>query len=233
MNIRCELREGRFGFRLVLEEFAEAPALETWALVLGDCVHNLRSALDNLAFALARLEQDPPMRPGQIAFPICETKEDFDRRRERLFAQLPRSASELIERLQPFQRDGLPDKGTPDRDALVLLRWFSNADKHRVPAVVLLAPAAVKSSCSVEFLNEADAEANLPPDQTAWLGPLSPGTVLVEHRTSTPIASVKGQFDAHAIVAVETVGDPLPVATTIQSLGYYVSLVVEQFRAFF
>ena len=55
ISARCELREGRLGYRLILEHFVETAPLNDWGLLVGECGYNLRSALDNLAFALARL----------------------------------------------------------------------------------------------------------------------------------------------------------------------------------
>lgn len=62
---------------------------------------------------------------------------------------------------------------------------------------------------------------------------MSTGVVLLEHRTTRPIAKVKGQFDGQAIVAIETERGPLPVGATVRDIGYYTALVVAQFRAFF
>jgi hypothetical protein len=99
--------------------------------------------------------------------------------------------------------------------------------------VTLIAPETVGHSCEVEFLSEEDAEANVPPDQTVWAGPLSTGVGLVEHRTTRPIAKVRGKFDGQAIVAIETEHGPLPASATVRDLGYYTALVAAQFREFF
>ena len=230
---RCELREGRLGFRLVLEDFDEAPPLDEWGLTTGDCVHNLRSALDNLAFALSRLVQDPPPRPRNISFPIYAEQRAFVERGKPRLAQMPAQAADLIERLQPFQRDGSAEQGTPEQDALVLLQGLNNADKHQVPLVTLIAPQTIGHAVELEFLNDEDAEANVPPDQTVWGGPLSSGVVLLEQRTTRPIAKVRGSFDSRAIVAIETDRGPLPAGATVRDLGYYTSLVVTQFRELF
>ncbi len=86
---RCELREGRLGFKLIVEQFADPPPLEEWGVLVGECAHNLRSALDNLAFALARLRRDPPPDPGRIAFPIFTDNRSSKRRRARHLNRCP------------------------------------------------------------------------------------------------------------------------------------------------
>ena len=71
IRAKCELLKDRLGFRLVQEEFAEPPPFEQWGLLLGECAHNMRSALDNLAYALARLHKDPPMSLARWLRPLA------------------------------------------------------------------------------------------------------------------------------------------------------------------
>jgi hypothetical protein len=47
----CALNDGRLGFKLILNSFDEPSSLSDWALSAGECIHNLRSSLDNLVFA--------------------------------------------------------------------------------------------------------------------------------------------------------------------------------------
>lgn len=229
----CELRENRLGFRVTQQEFLQPASLEYWGLLAGECVHNVRSALDNLAFALACLSCDPPKKPREIAFPIYTDKAQFEKNGRKNIHQLPLPAAELIERLQPFQRDGSPTFGTPDKDPLVLLQWLSNTDKHQVPSVVLIAPTEISHNFSAAFQSEEDAAANVPPDTTIWAGPLSAGTVLLEYRTKHPLASAGGKFEGKAIVAIQTSSGPQAIVPVLQSLNQYVALVCTQFHPFF
>ncbi len=228
----CKLRDGRLGFQLIQKDFVAPAPLAEWGLLLGECVHNLRSALDNLAFALARVHRDPPEKPQRIAFPIYQEKTQFEKQGRGNIDQLPGSAAALIERLQPFQRDGSPAFGTPERDALVLLQWLSNADKHRVSSVVLIAPTSLTHKVSALFQSDEDAAANVPPDTTIWAGPLQSGAVLLEWRTNKPIASVSGGFEGNAIVAIQTMHEPAALTPTLQTLHQYTALIVSQFGHF-
>jgi hypothetical protein len=229
----CELREGRLGFRLIVDDFIQPPQTEDWGILVGECVHNLRSALDNLAFALARLQCDPPPRPGRISFPIFTDKSKFEKDGRSALTQMPAAAASLIERLQPFNRDGSLAMGTPESDALVMLQWLNNADKHRIPSVVLVGQVDATHEASVEFYTEEDATASGPPDITAWNGPLQPGVVLIDSRTKNPVAKVKGQFKVRATVAIETNLGHSPLIVAVQSMGFYTGLVVDQFRSLF
>lgn len=233
ISAQCELRESRLGCQLILENFTTPSMADDWGLLVGECVHNLRSSLDNLAFALARLRYDPPERPSRIAFPVFELRADFEARGRSSVDQLPDEAAALIQLIQPFQRDGSAERGAPDLDALVHLQLLSNTDKHRVPPIVLIAPTNIAHSIQVEFESEEDAAANVPPDTTVWAGPLEPGVVLLEYRTNRPIASVKGRFNYHAVVAIQTQKGFVQVDTYVQGLKYYTGLVVDQFRQFF
>lgn len=233
ISARCELREGRLGYRLIQGQYAASPPLIEWGLWTGECVHNLRSGLGNLAFALARLHCDPPGRPQDIAFPIYREKNKFDENAKKNIAQLPKKAAALIERIQPFQRDGSPAEGVAANDPLLLLQSLNNTDKHRVPSVVLLAPATLSHLHDIEFRSEDEAAANAPPDLTAWTGPLNAGVVLVEMRSKHPLASVKGRSEIHAVVALETDEGPRPLDQVLKPLLVYTSMIVDQFRAFF
>ncbi len=230
---RCELSEGRLGFRLIVQDFAENAPIDHWGLLIGECVHNLRSAIDNLAFALSRLRHDPPSKPSAIAFPIYQDRSMFEKSGRAKLDQMPDTARELIELVQPFQRDGSEEMSTPDRDALILLQWLSNADKHRVPSVVLIAPTEMSHSGKVTFYSEEDAKANVPPDTPVWLGPLQPGVVLMEYKTNRPIKSVRGDYSVIAVVSVETIHQTAPVVEVLRALSHYTALVVAQFRGFF
>jgi len=237
---RSELREGRMGFRLILDDFAKSPPLDDWGLLVGECIHNLRSSLDNLAFALARLQQDEPANAEIVHFPIFQDRAKFNevsnnkkRRVRQSLDQMPAEAASLIERLQPFQRDKAEVPGTPNSDPLVLLQRLNNYDKHRVPSVVLVAPTEMMHSFSVEFYSEEDAKANDPPDATVWFGPLQPGVVLVEQRTNRPVAKVHVNFQGKAVVALQIGDKRPPVVKVLNELGRYTALVVDQFREFF
>lgn len=229
INVRCELLDQRRGFRLVLEDFAEPPPVDGWGLAAGDYVHNVRSALDNLAFALARLRRDPPERPNDIAFPVYQDESKFNRRGRRWIDQLPDPAIDLIERLQPYQRDG-----DPVQDELVLLQWLSNTDKHRVPPLILLAPTDLDHRFDLTFETEADVEAqDLTRPEIVWDGPLTTGVVLLEQRTTRPVASVRGRGDGQAVVAIETPHGLVPATATLRSIGSYARHVSRMVRQFF
>ena len=115
------------------ENVPETPAWR-WGTILGDVIHNLRSALDHLAFALADVNAPDRGDDRITLFPITQDKTDFDSKRRRLKFVSDRHV-EMIEREQPWQRN---DPSTVADHPLSLLEELDNADKHRVLRVVAL-----------------------------------------------------------------------------------------------
>lgn len=110
------------------------------AVILGDALFDIRSALDHLAVALA-----PPGRRRQARFPI-EAKNIWAKEGRRYVVRDPKArkswrttvegmapeAVAFIESLQPYR------KATPEKDTLFTLNRLENADKHR--QLTLFAP---------------------------------------------------------------------------------------------
>ena len=107
-------------------------------VVVGDCLHNLRGPLDNLAFERALAHTGEPLPSnieGKSAFPIFRTRTDENvKKLNRMLRGVHPCAKALIEGLQPYERgDRFPN------DPLWQLNQLSNEDKHRLPQVVLFA----------------------------------------------------------------------------------------------
>lgn len=93
----------------------------------GDVVHNLRSALDHLAWQLALLTTSTPYNFTQ--FPIALTEGEFRRDRgQKMIRDLSPKHRARIETFQPYH--GTNTAWTPF--ALRDLRVLSNTDKHRL-----------------------------------------------------------------------------------------------------
>jgi hypothetical protein len=100
-----------------------------WGVMLGDFLHNTRSALDHLVCALVVVSGGTVRSRHQ--FPICDTPRDWERdvgrppRNSGRLGSIDPSHVAIIESMQPYQATtGLP--------SLRILRDFSNADKHRL-----------------------------------------------------------------------------------------------------
>src|SRR5277367_3896862 len=65
----------------------EKPApIDRWSLIASDCVHNLRSALNHLVYALAikNTGTNPPPNSRSLQFPIADSKVAFEKQRPRI-----------------------------------------------------------------------------------------------------------------------------------------------------
>lgn len=232
---KTEFRENQLGYKIVAGEFDGEFFLEQCGLMIGECMHNLRSSLDNLAFALACLKQNPPPNPKKISFPIYANHDEFIKQaKTKLVAQLPTQAADLIEKLQPFQRLSPDVDGSPDTDPLIHLQWFNNIDKHQIPTAVLLSPNGdIQSNCSVLFASEEDARLNVPPQIEFFGYPLKSGSTVMEHKTNRPVQSVQADFTLAAIVGIQCMDSIKPAHVILQELHHYVTLVTDQFRSYF
>jgi hypothetical protein len=136
----------------------EDPESDEWGLMIGDCLHNARTALDYLMVRLFSLVTgDKPRLIGRVEFPICDDRARFDpksgktapavaeMRKHRPFSgYLAR-----IEELQPFNYGNPSVWGTQLHEELAkpLFPWpvfhelpkalgtlsaLDNLDKHRV-----------------------------------------------------------------------------------------------------
>ena len=110
-------------------------------VIIGDLIHNLRSALDHLVWQLVLDNGETPTRDNQ--FPVCTRRELWGKAREQSLAGIRDGHAELIERVQPFQ------SVKPGNAPLARLHKLWNEDKHRVVMTVL---AATRDDTDVPFV---------------------------------------------------------------------------------
>jgi hypothetical protein len=92
-------------------------------MLTGDAVHNLRSALDHLAWSLAGASAD-----RHTEFPIFIDEAKFRDKGRTKMRGMPSQAKKIIKSLQPYKRPhGLPEEKEP----LWLLQSLDIEDKHR------------------------------------------------------------------------------------------------------
>ena len=123
-------------YKLTWLEVVEQPPADL-NLIVGDCVHNLRAALDNLALELALVNNGGRVArsmEGDSGFPTLKQQNSSEFKR--MLREIDKRAKKIIEELQPCKkRDGFRN------DYLWQLNWFDIQDKHRLPDVVLFAQA--------------------------------------------------------------------------------------------
>lgn len=122
-NIRVEYDEIRDQPNFILAP--KSPRPDEFALIVSDCIHNLRAALDYVVYELAKLDSRLS-DPDGTQFPITIEDEFIKHRKARLkgkgpFAHLTEAHVNAIEAYQPYK--GVQWTKT--------LRDISNPDKHR------------------------------------------------------------------------------------------------------
>lgn len=102
-----------------------------WGALIGDCLHNMRSALDYLVYDLASASVAPrslvSAERSACKFPIHHSAASFDNE----VATMPFLSEEIVSRIrgvQPFHRGG----GASHADPLAILQRLNNQDKHRL-----------------------------------------------------------------------------------------------------
>jgi len=111
-----------------------APIPKELPVILGDCIQNLRSALDHLAWQLVLAAGNTPT--DRTAFPIFES--EFTKKGKvrtiRIDGGVDPRALALIEAAQPYVRKRRGQD--PRDDPLAILHDLSNIDKHRTLLLV-------------------------------------------------------------------------------------------------
>lgn len=200
------------------------PPIEKWEGSFNDAIHNLRSALDNLAWLLAHADGRIPSKPKQVQFPIALKPGDWSSDKRRI-AELPVLARMAIQSVQPYQRVVSGDD--PTHDSLFLLSLFDNAQKHRVVLSPVINPEELSHSFSVEFRSDEEAGMNVPPNVEINADIFVAGATVLKCHAVTPIVTVKGNFSATArVVVVHDTAGTFGATEVLGSLLQYVATVV-------
>jgi hypothetical protein len=182
----------------------------------GDCVTNLRSALDHLVYAFAIRDTGNSVPPDsrKLQFPICDSREAFDGdvRRKRLQG-LSVKAQAFVERAQPYHRShqSLPP-------VLTVLREFNDLDKHRLLNV------------AINHITQGQIKFMRPrrkPVAVRWLrNPIKSGAVIAMFDLDPPEPDVDYKFDVTFEVTIAHV--PGPTGKNVSPLGNILGLMIEE-----
>jgi len=214
-----------------------------WSLLIGEVAHNLRAALDSLAWSLAT---DP--RYDRTAFPIYLLGSTTRRRRRgqllphfwskgdglRLMQSIDKKHWTHIESFQPYKR-GKGGRHSP----LSLLQELNNSDKHRLLTVLRVSAAGMhftgisggtvlKLGVPLRPNAKVGSVRNVPPPTEGEGGiyTLNLRTGKLEHpKLQADVTVAPGVRFGDSCEAVER----LPVIRTLQRMASEVSRIVESF----
>jgi hypothetical protein len=146
--------------------------------VLGDCLHNYRSALDHLVAALRRIENQPDDKASQ--WPVETDERRWTKTARRQLAGVSSVGLDAVRSLQPFE-------GWDLAQVLCALSDLDNTDKHRRLTVAAWTPRSLGTG-------------GVPSDGLRWhKGEIKPGFVLVEHRAQPGEVHVDAQAEVSLV----------------------------------
>lgn len=183
--------------KVKLQADAEPPML--LGAIAGDILHNLRSALDSIAWAACQRSGVSPGIEKDVYFPIGSDPAGWASLAGRQLPSVKGSQLEVFRQLQPWFRDEmikalgieLPSSNA-DRHPLFRLNQLAKQDRHRVPHPVLA--------------RAGDTWLGTPDGVTVSALPVNyglarPGDVVLEWRISPPGAVYDVHPDGEAILA--------------------------------
>jgi hypothetical protein len=151
----CTERDAEGRVLVLAEKSANVPP--EWSVWIGEFVHDVRSALDHLTYALnvKGSGQRPPPNGSRSQFPLYTERDRFsemanlrDRRRSKI-GYLPEGAGAFMEALQPYHT-GDDTEFSEEARWLWVLCELSNIDKHRRFPITAVFPDLISYPSNVE-----------------------------------------------------------------------------------
>ncbi len=178
-------------------------------LAFGDCINNLRCALDHLMYAIAAQKVDAAGLRALSAmesfnFPIVEAAQQFARARKKL-AVLGQPVLDAIESVQQY-----PCRNSEEASLMLTLRNLNNNDKHRR---FHLGFGGIGPTMRIGYLGH-------PPDAfpvaVAHFGDARDGAEVITVTTSRPSPNIKFEIQLMVNVAIDytIAGQPFRTSAT-------------------
>jgi hypothetical protein len=199
------------GWRVVRVGDVE-PAPAEWGVVLGDGIHDCRSALDNAVAALCRLAGGEPAHANEFPILVDQAENARERKIARALDGIPRMWQGPIRDAQPYVA------GERRREhPLAVLQALSNADKHRLVHIGTLTPSEGQYRYNVEVGNEVVEQRRSASSLT-----LASGSEVFRLRVApNPAAAVGAELEMSLLVGFATAPSRPPVATMPQLADIY------------
>ena len=166
-------------------------------LIIGDAVHNLRSALDLAAWSAYRVDHKDEGR--HIYFPISSDPAVYSTESARKLRGVNRAFQEAVASFKPY-RGG--------NDLLFGLHKLDLTDKHQLPVTPVTCVAKIGTNVATEFVEREFkglvrfSSADAIPPQTIWFdAPHQPDFPLALEQ-GAPVLSVAGDRQSHKDVIV-------------------------------
>ncbi len=182
-----------------------------WGVLIGDCLQNLRAALDHAAFQLAT-EPTRSSEADNITFPIFDDAKKFEawKKKQAWISAIDPQAVSIIDSLQP--------SGTlaSHEHILWMLYRLSNIDKHRTVHIAALGIGQIASSHPFVIQRE-DRET---------------GTVVIASTLDAANPNIHLQMTIEVIFTEGVDIAQLPVFPTLNRIGRMVSDAMNRLRPY-
>ncbi len=203
------------------------------SILMGDCLHNLRSGLNHLAWQLVFADSGTPTT--QTDFPIFKAESDFRAHKKRKKAPtgvaggVSQQAAALIERLQPYNKTD----GSPEEHPLWILHYRNNVDKHRRLSLTTLGTSNTQITLTNTAGHPISALQFL--DHPRGAGPVDDGTEVGAFPIlDNPEMKINMQGTAFVALNEATVPNHRPIGYIVEeSLEFVRDVVVPGFEPFF
>lgn len=187
------------------------PPLE-WGVLLGDGIHDCRSALDNAVAALCRLAGSEPTVSNDFPILVDLPESDRERKLTRSLRGIPLMLQRPIRDRQPYLL-GSARSGHP----LAVLQALSDADKHRLVHIGTLAPTEGQYRYRVAAGNSVTEHRLAPSGLT-----LQTGTEVFRIRIAPDVnAAVDAELGLGLAVGFAATPEDRPVATMAELAEIY------------
>jgi hypothetical protein len=191
-----------------------------WGPIIGDCVHNAASALDQLAYQLAILRTGrlPSRIARDVHFPIYPSSREFWVNLRKLEGMGPDLVAP-IERLQPYH--GI---NGPNYHWLMILKRLSNSDKHR-----MLHTVGYRFGGTARYRPDSLIDTIFP------TGPLKLGAELARFvfDPPDPMMNVDPSFIVHIAFKDSPLADGIDTWAMLNTICIRLEAVVDEFRPLF
>jgi hypothetical protein len=198
------------------------------ALIAGDVIHNLASALDFLAYQIVcSSTNDAPRNPRGIYFPTFASAEKYEALKRGKMEGAGQEVFEALDALKPY-------KG--GNDLLWALHELNNIDKHRLLITAggawhrMNIAATLERMLPAEFLGKVSVPAVIVRPKSIKF-PMEEGDVLfIDAADAEP--DEKLQFEVSVSLYEPQIIEPQPIVTAVHQFATLVEGVVEALSGF-
>lgn len=184
--------------------------------MIGDCLNNLRSALDHVAWQLVLINNEIPDR--RTEFPIFKDEAPYGSQSPQKIRGIAPEHQAIIEGLQPYRADD------PTGEPLWVLHDLAAIDKHQV---LHLVGGTIQGTSSSLLTHGATIETV----SAATDGPFEDGAVVHRFTIDPPDAKVDMHFGMGFAIHFDP-GGPARGAQVVRTLGVLGEAVTETISLF-